>query len=145
MRMRKVCLVVGISLTVCGCNVQPLVQLALLPVIPPQAIAAAPVNQVTTPGVGVILDGSASGMLVGGTVFLTATQSDMTFLWEITAAVDPGNGLTIAIPADATVVPANGSSPTFTATTIADYNIQLTVTSGKYTGTGITGVRVIPP
>jgi hypothetical protein len=147
--MRGVCavpIVAAVGLASAGCNVQILTSFAQLIYIQPQAVASAPANEVANPGQQVLLDGSQSGIRLGNGTFLPATAIGMTFDWQIIAALDTTTGQNITpIPADAQLSNVNTSQTTFSATTLADYNIQLTVSNGVYTGSATTGVRVISP
>lgn len=139
-------LLVPSALLAAGCNVQPLTSFAALIYIRPQAVAQAPSNEIANPDQFITLDGSSSGILLGNGTFLPATTINMTFTWEIIGALDTATGEDIIpIPADALLSNANTSQTSFKATTLADYNIQLTVTNGVYSDTAITGVRVISP
>ncbi len=147
MRIFTICvLLISSTLLAAGCNVQPLTAFAALIYIRPQAVAQAPSNEIANPDQSITLDGSSSGILLGNGTFLPATTINMTFTWEIIAALDTATGEDIIpIPADASLSNANTSQTSFKATTLADYNIQLTVTNGVYSDTAITGVRVISP
>ena len=127
-----------------SCNTTPVTELIQIILVQPQVVASTGPNVVANPGQEVVLDASGSGVLVGGTIFLSATQSDMTFAWEIDAVFDP-NGNPIPTPADAMLTNVNASQVTFKATTLADYEIQVICTSYSRQGVGRTGVRVLAP
>lgn len=127
-----------------SCNTQPATQLIQIILVQPQVVASTGPNVVANPGQVVTLDASGSGILVGGTIFLSATQSDMTFAWEIDAVFDQ-NGNPIPTPADAMLTNVNASQANFTATTLADYEIEVICTVGTRQGVSRTGVRVVAP
>ncbi len=128
-----------------SCNTTPATTLIDIIFVQPQIVASTGTNVVANPGQSVTLDGSASGALVGGSIFLPATQIGMTFSWVIDAAFDANGNAIVPIPADATLTNTNASQAIFKATTIADYDIQLTCTAEGRTGQSSTGVRVIAP
>jgi len=145
MRRLMAMLAAGTILAAGGsCNTQPATQLIQIFFVKPQVIASTGPNVFANPGQEVILDASGSGILVGGTIFLSATESNMTFAWEIAGVFDP-NGNPIPTPADAMLTNVNASQATFKATTLADYGIEVTCTVGSRQGVGRTGVRVLAP
>ncbi len=127
-----------------SCNTTPATELIQIILVQPQVVASTGPNVVANPGQVVTLDASESGILVGGSIFLSATQSEMTFEWSIDAAFD-ANENPIPIPPDATLTNVNASQANFSATTLADYEIQVICTVGTRQGIGRTGVRVLAP
>ncbi|MFO0973144.1 MAG: hypothetical protein U1A27_06880 [Phycisphaerae bacterium] len=132
-----------IALAGAGCNVRPFTDTFLLVAVAPQVFVVTGPNRVVDAGQMIGLDASQSGVSFGNGAFLSATDANLTFTWEIVSARDRATQTLLDIGATgATLMHPNSTDPTFMSPTPADYTLGCTATNGILSGQGRTGVRV---